>query len=316
MSAAATTFKKHLIPKGAVWLWVLSGAAALALFITFGIFFSLATETVRFFALVPPLDFFFGTTWSPQIAIRPDQVGSSGAFGLVPLVSGTLLITVIALSVAVPLGLMSGIYLAEYSTPRARFLLKPALELLAGVPSVVYGFFALLTVAPLVKIWGDNMGIDASAQSALAAGAVMGVMIVPFISSLCDDVLRSTPQALRDGALALGATRTEMIFGVLMPRASRRLVGAFLLAFSRAVGETMIVVMAAGLAGNLTANPFHSVTTMTVQITSLLVGDQSFDSAKTLAAFALGAVLFVFTLLVNVTAIVLVKDRQKGRHGL
>lgn len=294
-------------------LWALAAVASLAVIATFGIGLALFAETVHFFTRVSPGDFLFGTQWSPQIAMRTEQIGSSGAFGFLPLLSGTLLITLIALLVAVPLGMLSAIYLAEYAPVRVRSALKPALELLAGVPTVVFGFFALLTIAPLVKQFGESLGLEASAQSALAAGLVMGLMIVPFISSLADDVLTAAPQHLRDGALALGATEAEMIFGAVLPAVKGRLGGALLLAFSRAIGETMIVVMAAGLAGNLTANPFQSVTTITVQIATLLVGDQSFDSPKTLAAFALGFVLFILTLGLNFLAQWLV--RHEVEHG-
>jgi phosphate transport system permease protein len=250
--------------------------------------------------------------WSPQTAIRADQTGASGSFGAVPIFAGTMLITVIAMLVAAPLGLMSAIYMSEYASPRVRAVAKPLLEVLAGVPTVVYGFFAALTAAPFIRGFGEGIGLDVSSESALAAGVVMGVMIIPFVSSLSDDVMNAVPQSLRDGSYALGATRSETIRQVVVPAALPGIVGALMLAISRAIGETMIVVMAAGLAANLTANPFEAVTTVTVQIVTLLVGDQEFDSSKTLAAFALGLVLFFVTLTLNVIALRVVrKYREK-----
>jgi phosphate transport system permease protein len=282
-------------------------SSTVAIITTIGIFLSLVFEAGRFFALVSPAEFLFGTQWSPQTALRADQVGSSGAFGAVPVFAGTLLITAIAMSVSVPVGLLSAIYLSEYATPRLRALAKPALEILAGIPTVVYGFFAALSIAPLVRGFGESVGLDVSSESALAAGAVMGVMIIPFVSSLSDDVINAVPSSLREGSFGLGATRSETIRRVVLPAALPGIVGSILLAISRAIGETMIVVMAAGLAANLTANPFEAVTTVTVQIVTLLVGDQEFDSAKTLAAFALGLVLFVVTLILNVVALYVVR---------
>jgi phosphate transport system permease protein len=234
-------------------------------------------------------------------------VGSSGSFGAVPVFAGTLLITAIAMIVAVPIGLLSAIYLSEYAGSRARALFKPALEILAGIPTVVYGFFAALTVGPEIRRLGEALGLDVASESALAAGLVMGVMIIPFVSSLSDDVINAVPQSLREGSLGLGATPSETIRHVIVPAALPGIVGAVLLALSRAIGETMIVVMAAGLAANLTANPFAAVTTVTVQIVTLLVGDQEFDSAKTLAAFALGLLLFLVTLVLNVIALQVVR---------
>ena len=298
--------------------------STIAIFTTIGIVMSLLFESARFFARVPVGDFLFGLHWSPQIAIRADQVGSSGAFGAVPLFTGTLLISFIALIVAVPIGLMSAIYLSDYAPRRVRSIVKPVLEILAGIPTVVYGFFAILTVAPLFPdfarglnaffeaLIGINLGLDASANSAIAAGIVMGIMIVPFVSSLSDDVINAVPQAMRDGSFGLGATKSETIRQIILPAALPGIVGAVLLAASRAIGETMIVVMAAGLAANLTANPFQAVTTVTVQIATLLVGDQEFDSPKTLSAFALGLVLFVVTLCLNIIALRIVrKYREK-----
>jgi phosphate transport system permease protein len=262
---------------------------------------------VRFFHSVSPTEFLFGTQWSPQIAMRSDQVASAGAFGAVPLFVGTLLITAIAMHVAVPIGLLSAIHMTFYASQRARDVLKPLLEILAGVPTVVYGFFAALVVAPAVQKVGTAAGLAVDSQSALAAGLVMGIMIVPFISSLSDDAITAVPIALRDGSFGLGATRSETIRLVIIPAALPGIVGGFLLAVSRAIGETMIVAMAAGLAANLTFNPLEAVTTVTVQIVSILTGDQEFDSAKTLAAFALGLTLFVVTLALNVAALRIVK---------
>jgi len=283
-----------------------------AVLTTIGIVLSLLFESLRFFASVSPIEFLFGLQWSPQTALRADQVGSSGAFGAVPVFAGTLLITVIAMIVAVPIGLMSAIYLAEYASVRFRAWFKPILEILAGVPTVVYGFFAALTVGPVMRDIGSAIGLDVASESALAAGLVMGVMIIPFVSSLSDDIIHAVPQSLRDGSYAMGATKSETIKLVVIPAALPGIVGAVLLAVSRAIGETMIVVMAAGLAARLTANPFEAVTTVTVQIVTLLVGDQEFDSPKTLAAFALGLVLFVVTLILNVIALSVVrKYREK-----
>ena len=296
------------------WLMILLfGASLIAILTTLGILLSLMFESLRFFRLYPPGDFIFGTEWSPQTAIREDQAGSSGAFGSVPLMWGTFFIgAIIAMIVAVPLGLMSAIYLTQYAHPRLRKWLKPILEILAGVPTVVYGYFAALTVAPAVRDFGLAIGVtSASSESALAAGSVMGVMIIPFISSMADDSIAAVPQAMRDGSLAMGATKSETIRRVLLPAALPGVIGGVLLAVSRAIGETMIVVMAAGLAANLTANPFESVTTVTTQIVQLLTGDQEFDSAKTLAAFALGLALFLITLMLNLIALQVVRKYRE-----
>jgi phosphate transport system permease protein len=283
--------------------YVMMAASALAILTTIGIVLSLIFETLRFFETVSVSEFLFGLQWSPQIAIRADQAGSSGAFGAIPLFAGTFLITIIAMCVAIPIGLLTAVYLSEYASARQRSFIKPALEILAGVPTVVYGFFAALVVAPFLRNSGADIGLTLSSESALAAGAVMGIMIIPFISSLSDDVINAVPQTLRDGAAALGATRSETVKQVIFPAAFPGIVSAILLAVSRAIGETMIVVMAAGVSANLTANPFESVTTITVQIVMLLVGDQEFDSPKTLAAFALGMVLFLITLGLNGVAL-------------
>ncbi len=291
---------------------IMQVASTIAILTTIGLVGSLLFEALRFFAKVPVTEFLFGLTWSPQTALRADQVGASGAFGAIPLFAGTLMITVIAMLVAVPIGLFSAIYMSEFATPKIRATVKPVLEVLAGVPTVVYGFFAALTVAPFFRDLGEGLGLTVSSESALAAGMVMGIMIIPFVSSLSDDVMNAVPQSLRDGAYALGATKAETIKQVIVPAALPGIVGGVLLAVSRAIGETMIVVMAAGLAANLTYKPWESVTTVTVQIVTLLVGDQEFDSAKTLAAFALGLVLFAVTLVLNVAALHVVrKYREK-----
>jgi phosphate transport system permease protein len=286
---------------------LLIAASCVAILTTIGIFLSVFVESLRFFQQVSLLDFLFGTSWSPQTAIRADQIGASGAFGAVPLFAGTLLISGLAMLVAVPIGLMSAIYLSEYASRRFRAYAKPLLEILAGIPTVVYGYFAALTVAPLLRGLGESIGLDVASESALGAGLVMGIMIIPFVSSLSDDVINAVPQALRDGSYGLGATKSETIRNVVFPAALPGIVGAVLLAVSRAIGETMIVVMAAGLAANLTANPFEAVTTVTVQIVMLLTGDQEFDSPKTLAAFALGLVLFAVTLVLNIVALRVVR---------
>ena len=293
---------------------LLLAASLIAILTTLGIALSLMFESLRFFEKVPVGDFLFGLQWSPQTAIREDQAGSSGAFGWIPLFWGTVFIgAIIAMVVAIPLGLMSAIYLTQYAHSRVRAWMKPLLEILAGIPTVVYGYFAALTVAPAVRDLGLAIGIgSASSESALAAGLVMGIMIIPFVSSMADDSIAAVPQAMRDGSLALGATKSETIRKVVLPAALPGVVGGVLLAVSRAIGETMIVVMAAGLAANLTANPFESVTTVTTQIVQLLTGDQEFDSAKTLAAFALGLALFIITLILNLIALTVVRRYREA----
>ncbi len=285
--------------------------SSIAILTTLGIVLSVLFESLRFFSSVPADKFLFGLEWSPQTAIRADQVGSSGAFGAIPLFTGTLLISVIALIVAVPIGLLSAIYLSEYANNHIRAYAKPLLESLAGIPTVVYGFFAALVVAPMIRNAGTSLGLDIASESALAAGLVMGIMIIPLVSSLSDDVINAVPQSLRDGAYGLGATRSETIRKVIFPAALPGIVGSILLAASRAIGETMIVVMAAGLAANLSFNPLDAVTTVTVQIVTLLTGDQEFDSPKTLAAFALGLTLFVITLALNVFALHVVRKYRE-----
>ena len=290
---------------------VLVTCSLIAIFTTIGIVVSVLFESIRFFQLVPVTEFLFGLQWSPQMAIRADQVGSSGAFGAVPLFAGTALIAGVAMLVAVPVGLFAAIYLAEYAPRKVRATIKPILEVLAGIPTVVYGFFAALVIGPMLREAGEAAGLAVAGESALAAGLVMGVMIIPFISSLADDMLHAVPQSLRDGSYGLGATQSETIRRVVFPAALPGIVGGVLLAISRAIGETMIVVMAAGLVANLTANPLEAVTTVTTQIVTLLVGDQEFDSPKTLAAFALGLVLFLVTLSLNVIALHVVRKYRE-----
>jgi phosphate transport system permease protein len=291
--------------------YLLIAASLVAILTTVGILASVLFESIRFFQEVSPIDFLFGLDWSPQTAIRADQVGSTGAFGAVPLFAGTLLISGIAMLVAVPVGLMAAIYLSEYANARVRSYAKPMLEILAGIPTVVYGYFAALTVGPLLRNVGESLGLTVASESALGAGLVMGIMIIPFVSSLSDDVINAVPQSLRDGSYGLGATQSETIRLVILPAALPGIVGAVLLAVSRAIGETMIVVMAAGLAANLTANPFEAVTTVTVQIVTMLVGDQEFDSPRTLVAFALGLVLFLATLVLNIIALSVVRKYRE-----
>ena len=294
-----------------VFTFFLIACASFAIFTTIGIVLSVLFEAFRFFRMIPITEFLFGLEWSPQMSIRADQVGSSGAFGAIPVFAGTAMISGVAMLVAVPLGLMSAIYLSEYANKKFRSVAKPLLEILAGIPTVVYGFFAALTAAPFIRDMGVTLGFNVSSESALAAGLVMGIMIIPFVSSLSDDVINAVPQAMRDGALALGATKSETIKQVVIPAALPGIVGGVLLAVSRAIGETMIVVMAAGLAANLTANPLQAVTTVTVQIVTLLVGDQEFNSPKTLAAFALGLVLFIITLILNIIALYVVRKYRE-----
>jgi len=300
---------RNLVEK--VLRYSLIACSTIAIFTTIGIVLSVLYEAIRFFQAISVTEFLFGLKWSPQTAIRADQVGSSGAFGAVPVFLGTALISAIAMLVAVPIGLMSAIYLSEYAGNKVRTVAKPLIEILAGIPTVVYGFFAALTVAPFIRDSGAVLGLDVSSESALAAGLVMGIMIIPFVSSLSDDFINAVPQSLRDGSYSLGATKSETIKQVVLPAALPGIVGGVLLAVSRAIGETMIVVMAAGLAANLTLNPLKTVTTVTVQIVTLLVGDQEFDSPKTLAAFALGLLLFVVTLILNVIALHVVRKYRE-----
>ena len=291
---------------------ILAASSVIAIMTTIGIVFSVVFESLRFFALVPVSEFLFGLTWNPQFE-GAERAGSGqmglANYGSVPLFAGTLLISVVALSVAVPVGLFSAIYLSEYASSRPRALIKPRMELLAGVPTVVSGFCAALTVAFLLI--SGMTGLDVASESALAAGLVMGVMIIPFVSSLSDDVINSVPQVLRDAAYGLGSTQSETIRRVILPAALPGIVASILLAVSRAVGETMIVVMAAGLAANLSINPLDAVTTVTAQIVTILVGDQEFESAKTLSAFALALTLIVITLCLNFVALNVVKKYRE-----
>ncbi len=286
----------------------LLAASLVAVLTTFGILASLVFETARFFNVVNPFDFLFGTHWGPDPMADPAAV-SGDRYGAVPLFWGTIFIgAIIAMAVAIPLGLMSAIFLTQYATPTLRKWMKPLLEILAGVPTVVYGYFAALTVAPLIRDFGQSIGISsASSESALAAGIVMGIMIIPFVSSMADDSIAAVPQAMRDGSLAMGATKSETIKKVLIPAALPGIVAGVMLAVSRAIGETMIVVMAAGATARLTANPFESMTTVTFQIVAMLTGEGSFDHPATLSAFALGMVLFLVTLALNFIALRVVR---------
>lgn len=297
---------RRTLEKAAVVLLFIS--AAISILLTISIVLSVLFEALRFFEQVPLSNFLLGLNWSPQAATG-DAIPN--AFGALPLIIGTLLIMLVAMAVAVPIGLFSAIYMAEYATPRLRALAKPGLEVLAGIPTVVYGYFAVVTIAPFIRTLGESLGIPVASESALAAGLVMGVMIIPFVSSLSDDIITAVPKSLREAAYGLGATKSETIRHVVLPAALPGVMGAILLAVSRAIGETMIVVMAAGLSANLSFNPLQAVTTVTVQIVTLLVGDQEFDSAKTLAAFALGLALFVITLLLNIVALIIVRKYRE-----
>ncbi len=301
---------RHSVERSVTWFMLFS--STVAILTTTGIVVSLVYEAGAFFAKVPITEFMFGMRWEPQIALRADQVAGQGAFGMIPVLFGTIVISMLAMFVATPVGILSAIYLTEYASSRFRTIVKPLLEILAGIPTVVYGFFAVLTVAPLIRSFGLSLGIPSSPNSALAAGGVMGIMLIPFISSISDDALAAVPRAMRDGSYALGATKGETIRKVLLPAALPGIVGGILLALSRAIGETMIVVMAAGLIATLTLNPFEAVTTVTVQIVTLLIGDAEFDNPKTLAAFALGLLLFIITLGLNLIALQTVrKFREK-----
>ncbi|MBN8551395.1 MAG: phosphate ABC transporter permease subunit PstC [Caulobacterales bacterium] len=326
---AWTRVRSDFRARNAVEGWVgflLFACSAVAVLTTVGIVMSLLWESLRFFQTVSPIEFLTGTHWSPQIAIRSDQVGSTGGFGAVPLFVGTFLIMVIAMLTAAPIGLMAAIHLAEYASPIQRAWIKPMLEVLAGIPTVVYGFFAALTVGPAFRSAFNGLGallvggpfndlglylMGVQNQMALVAGIVMGIMLIPFVSSLSDDIINAVPQSLRDGSYAMGATRSETIKKVVLPAALPGVAGAMLLAVSRAIGETMIVTMAAGLQARITANPLDSVTTVTVQIVTLLTGDQEFDSPKTLSAFGLGLALFGVTLLLNIVALRIVQHYRE-----
>lgn len=283
----------------------LIACSAVAIFTTAGIVLSMLGEAFRFFQFIPAPEFFFGTVWNPRFDTSGH--GEQSGFGLLPLLAGTLLVAAIAMLVALPLGLMTAIYLAEYASYRTRDVVKPVIEVLAGIPTIVYGFFALVIVGPALSHLGALFGLQIRATSALTAGVVMGIMIIPFISSLSDDIITQVPKAMRDGSLALGGTKSETVVKVVLPAALPGIVGAVLLGVSRAIGETMIVVLAAGNAPVLTANPFEAVSTVTVSIVNQLTGDQDFASPQSLVAFALGLTLFAMTLVLNVIALVVVR---------
>ncbi|GGL88623.1 phosphate transport system permease protein [Pseudooceanicola nanhaiensis] len=298
---------RNTVEKGVLLLLI--GAASVAILTTVGIILSLIFNTVEFFRLYPARDFFFGTTWSPSF-------GGGSELGILPLLWGTLYISFIALAVAVPIGLFAAIYLSEYASPRVRGTVKPALEVLAGIPTIVYGLFALLTVGPLlVNVFGSGgvLGVDwmGGATSVMTAGLVMGIMLIPFVSSLSDDIINAVPQSMRDGSLGLGATKSETIKQVVFPAALPGIVGAILLAASRAIGETMIVVLGAGAAARLSLNPFEAMTTVTAKIVSQLTGDADFASPEALVAFALGMTLFVITLCLNIFALWIVRKYRE-----
>ncbi|MBN8290472.1 phosphate ABC transporter permease subunit PstC [Rhodobacter sp. NTK016B] len=288
---------------------VLIFCSIVAILTTIGIVVSLVTETVRFFTYVSPVDFFFGTVWNPGYSTTSNE--ASGSYGMLPLLAGTVMISAIAMLVALPVGLMSAIWLTQYATPRLRNVIKPVIEVLAGIPTIVYGFFALVTVGPALSAFGDFIGFGINATSALTAGIVMGIMIIPFISSLSDDIIRQVPRAMRDGSLGLGATKSETIRMVIVPAALPGIVGAILLAVSRAIGETMIVVLAAGNAPILRFDPTEPVSTFTVTIVTALTGDADFASPQSLVAFALGLTLFVITLMLNIGALVIVRKYRE-----
>jgi phosphate transport system permease protein len=290
--------------------YVLMAASSVAVLTTIGIVASVLFESLAFFKTVPVFDLLFGTVWDPRFAAAGNS-GQSGQFGLLPLLWGTFFITIVALAVAVPVGLTAAIYMSEYASRKVRSFAKPALEVLAGIPTIVYGFFALSTFGPFLHNAGAGVGLSISPNSVLSAGFVMGVMIIPFVSSLSDDILSAVPNSLREGSYGLGATQSETIKKVVLPAALPGIVGAVLLAVSRAVGETMIVVLAAGIAANLTLNPFQPVTTITVKIVSQLTGDLEFNSPQTLVAFALGLTLFIFTLGLNVIALSIVRKYRE-----
>ncbi|MES3676911.1 phosphate ABC transporter permease subunit PstC [Halomonas elongata] len=299
--------------------FILVGAALISIFTTFGILFSIVFEALRFFKMHSFWEFITGTVWNPGASFlaaagRAEDGASAAQFGSVPLFAGTFMITLIAMLVAVPVGLLAAIYMAEFAPQRVRTLAKPTLEVLAGIPTVVYGFFAAITVAPIIVNVAGFFGLDASFNNAVAPGVVMGIMLIPFISSLSDDVINSVPDSMRQGSLALGMTKSETIRDVVVPAALPGIISASLLAMSRALGETMIVVMAAGMRPNLTANPLEDMTTVTVRIVAALTGDLEFESAETLSAFALGLVLFIVTLTLNLVSVLMIRRfREKYR---
>lgn len=292
--------------------------SSIAILTTIGIVLSMLSETIDFFTRIPPQEFFFGTNWDPGFNAAGSD-GTSGNFGLIPLLLGTLYIGAVAMAFAVPVGLYAAIYMAEYASSRTRSVVKPLIEILAGIPTIVYGFFALVTVGPFLRdlsaqlsgLVTGNYSSFIQAQSVLTAGLVMGIMLIPFVSSLSDDIITSVPRSLRDGSLGLGATRSETIKRVILPAALPGIVSALLLTASRAIGETMIVVLAAGVAANITANPFEAMTTITVKIVAQLTGDLEFTSPQTLVAFALGMTLFVLTLCLNVYALYIVRKYKE-----
>lgn len=288
---------------------LLIACSAIAILTTVGIVASLLSEALRFFTFVSPIDFFFGTVWNPGFTTTGNE--ASGEYGLLPLLWGTVMISAIAMMVAIPVGLLSAIYLAEYANPRVRAVAKPIIEILAGIPSVIYGVFALVTLGPLLSDLGAMVGIQIRATSALTAGIAMGLMIVPFVSSLSDDIITQVPRAMRDGSLGIGATKSETIRRVVLPAALPGIVGAFMLAVSKAFGETMIVVLAAGNAPILRFNPFDSASTVTVSIVNQLTGDTNFASPQALVAFALGLTLFAMTLILNVIALYVVRKYRE-----
>jgi phosphate transport system permease protein len=299
---------------------ILLGAALVSIFTTVGIALSVVFEASRFFRQVSFVEFITGTTWAPggaflESAGRGDEQGTETEFGAIPLFAGTMMISAVAMAVAVPLGLLAAVYLSEYASRKSRRLLKPMLEVLAGIPTVVYGFFAAITVAPIIVNFCSRLGLETSFENALAPGVVMGVMIIPFMSSLCDDVITSVPQNIRHASLSLGATRSEMIKGTVLPAALPGIVSAFLLSVSRAIGETMIVVMAAGMAANLTPNPLEQMTTVTVHIVANLTGDLAYDNPQTLSAFGLGLSLLIVTLILNVISVIVIRRFRQRYEG-
>ena len=303
----STSFKaRHHVERVVRGLLLLCSATAI--FTTIGIVLSMISEAFNFFTFIPPADFFFGTKWNPAFS----STGSShGEYGLLPLLWGTFMVSIIAMLVAIPLGLMTAIYMAEYAPAWFRNTAKPVIEVLAGIPTIVYGVFALIAIGPFFAAAGELLGIQVRATSALTAGVVMGLMIIPFVSSLSDDIITRVPQSLRDGSLGLGATRSETIRQVVLPAALPGIVGAFLLAFSRAIGETMIVVLAAGNSPQLHANPLEAISTVTVSIVNQLTGDTDFAGPQSLVAFALGLTLFVITLVLNVIALYVVRKYRE-----
>jgi phosphate transport system permease protein len=299
-----------------IMLATLIVCSTIAILTTVGIVGSMLSETIRFFAVVPPTNFFFGTVWDPRFSTDGSSVGQ---FGLIPLLLGTLYIAIVAMLIAVPIGLFAAIYMAEYASRTFRSIVKPLLEILAGIPTIVYGFFALVTVGPFLRdfsadLWGAVTGDYVNfiqAQSVLTAGLVMSIRLIPFVSSLSDDIITAVPRAMRDGSLGLGATRSETMKRVILPAALPGIMGALLLTGSRAIGETMIVVLAAGVAANLQFSPFEPMTTITVKIVNQLTGDLEFNSPQTLVAFALGITLFVITLLLNIYALYIVRKYRE-----